>query len=191
MQVSKAMHARATALVIGFAGLLALTTALVALAETAGHDRLPPEKQATLQREAEALAAAQAGLRPAKDVTKLPEARPDEPRLLPLQRTPAGAGTIVESGLAPFGSGFVVENRWYEQRGAEQLIVYAGGSRADPSQGVLAVALTTSRGGGFYPTPTKAGSVHVVAAVGERLTLISKNGATFVFDIPTRSFVTP
>jgi hypothetical protein len=42
-----------------------------------------------------------------------------------------------------------------------------------------------------YPTPSKAGVVHVTDAVGERLTLEAADGTRFYFDVATRQWVNP
>ncbi len=41
-----------------------------------------------------------------------------------------------------------------------------------------------------YPTPTRPGSVTIVAENGTRLTLLSTTGTQYVFDVATRTFVT-
>ena len=42
---------------------------------------------------------------------------------------------------------------------------------------------------GNFPTPTKHGGVRVVSEQGNRLTLVSTDGTTYYFDIPSRRFV--
>jgi hypothetical protein len=64
--------------------------------------------------------------------------------------------------------------------------VYAGAARDDPSQGLLAVrsiGLTT-----VYRAPIRAGAVRIVAADGERLSLVTSSGTQLVFDVSSRSF---
>ena len=127
-------------------------------------------------------------------------------------RTPAGAGTIVENGgfplaaLPPYKDLFQFTNYWYQQNArGRQVGVYAGAEKKDPSQGVVVVRVTLPSGnfanpptpagpddkGGLYPTPVKAGILRVVGATGERITLESENGTKFVFDVPTRRFISP
>jgi hypothetical protein len=42
-----------------------------------------------------------------------------------------------------------------------------------------------------YNTPTQAGAVQVIDAVGERLTLKAKDGTLFYFDVPSRQWLNP
>ena len=44
--------------------------------------------------------------------------------------------------------------------------------------------------GASVPTPTKHGTVRVVGARGELLTLRALDGTTFAFDVVSRKFVT-
>lgn len=161
-----------------------------------------PDKQAILAREAQHIAAARIAPRPAKDALKPLRIQAHPLQLKPqleastalpsAPRTPAGAGTVVESGLAPFaGSLYTFENRWFKPSGDADLVVYAGAERADPLQGLVAVRLIRRTLGpaALYRTPTRAGAVRVAAADGERLTLVSRSGTRFVFDVSSRSFV--
>ena len=147
--------------------------------------QVPPEKPALLDREvAEKVASRVAPPRQAGDPG------PFQPADLP--RTPAGAGTIVEDGQAPFsGQFFHFENRWWEAKDGEEIVVYAGLARTEPEQGIVIVTTTKSNECGMYRTPIRAGALSVVGAEGERLTLATRSGATFVFDVPSRTFVEP
>lgn len=122
--------------------------------------------------------------------------------------TPAGAGTIVV-GVGPFSPiDYYIENRWYEDTdgGSTRTSVWAGavaeagGGRSQ--KGIVLVQVTrrylqdndtrtalvefTGR-----LTPCQGGSVHVVGATGEVLTLLSTSGHTFYFDVPSRQFIPP
>lgn len=112
----------------------------------------------------------------------------------PLAHIAAGAGTIVQSGLAPF-PGFVFrgQNRWYEVKNGATIIVYAGAMGQDATQGEVIVEQAsagyhTIAGPFVYRTPVKTGAVHVTGASGERLTLQAANGASIVFDMASRGF---
>jgi len=159
-----------------------------------GQSTIPSEKLLVLQQDAAHLAAARARPQPPKGVSTSPRVSL-EPGKPAFPRTTAGQGTIVETGLSRFGPDFVVENHWYEKLGAEELGVYAGAMAQDSAQGILAVLRTDTYGTPmeqtWYPTPARAGSVRVVAAAGQRLTVQPQRGATFVFDVPTRQFVAP
>jgi hypothetical protein len=191
-------------LATGLAGALVLSIPFTGLAQTQPTPDRPlrPDKQALLAREAQEIAVAQAAPRPPKDVAKPPRlqrqplplpTRPDSPAAISaLPQVRAGAGTIVESGLAPFpGALYTFENRWYEPSGDADLVVYAGAERDDPARGLVAVRLVgvTPRAATVYHTPIAAGVVRIVAAEGERLTLVSTSGARFVFDVSSRTFV--
>jgi hypothetical protein len=166
------------------------TVTLVDATGTSAQGRLPPEKQAMLERESLELAAARKAPLPSKTLPNPAGAKPDAPRLAPLTRTLAGQGSIVETGLAPFSSAFLVENHWYESRSTGQVIVYAGARRTDLSQGILVVVVSDALNqNGSYLTPSRVGAVRVIAANGERLTLAASNGTEFTFDVTSRQFV--
>jgi hypothetical protein len=113
-------------------------------------------------------------------------AEPTAP-LVYAKATPAGAGMIFQTGLAPFSAiDYSIDNRWQETVAGAIIQVYAGSYSDDWNQGVVVVL---GRTGASYPTPGKHGFVYVVSAVGEQLTLRARDGTTFVFDVPTRSFL--
>jgi hypothetical protein len=126
--------------------------------------------------------------RPPKQITKvIPPAAPAPPGNI--VRLIAGAGTIVQEGQAPFSAqDFVGSNHWYEVKGGQETIVYAGSERKDRGAGTVRVT-TAGRLLGDFPTPTKSGPVRVASASGERLTLTSSSGASFIFDVASRSYV--
>lgn len=132
----------------------------------------------------------------------MPPRAPSVPRYAvapgaPLARIPAGAGTIVQNGQAPFAAAlYHIENHWFEVKNGQTIIVYAGMERQNPAQGVVIVEIAsgdyTHVAGPFvYPTPRQNGSVHVAGATGERLTLANTQGATATFDVAHSAFVTP
>jgi hypothetical protein len=175
--------------------------ALLLFIPVSGLAQTKPDKQAIVERETQAIAAARATPQPPKNVAKpariqrqpLPQAqRPDQASSSPLPHRSAGNGTIVESGQAPFPAAmYTFENRWFERSGGAELVVYAGAAHDDPAQGVLAVRLvgTTMAPATIYRTPARSGSVRVVGADGERLQLLTPSGARFIFDVSSRSFV--
>ena len=181
--------------VAGAGAALALGIPLGALGQGVTKDQQRnAAKRAALQQEAQAVATAQAAPRPAKNAAKPVTAPTPQPAALRahMPRVPAGAGFLVETQLAPFPSSvFAAENAWFERNGDEVVVVYAGVDTQDPAQGRVRVHVTSPAGetGGSYATPTKSGSVRITAAVGERLTLTSRSGAVFYFDVPTRTFI--
>jgi len=163
--------------------------------------RLPPEKQAILERERQFREGTPPlpSLPPKGEVQPGKPGSPPEPTLEPalVPRKAAGAGTIIEDGQAPISSMvFSGRNRWYEVKGDEKIAVYAGADGQDPSQGVLIVVIlsldeTTKKGGATYRSPIKDGALSIVGAEQERLTLVSEGGTTFIFDVAARQFVFP
>jgi hypothetical protein len=119
-------------------------------------------------------------------------------------RTPAGAGTILESGASPLSSMYVIENSWVFETQDRIYSVYAGGQAEEgppqprsAMQGLVSVWVWKPNGepfpggdGGTYDVPVKnGGSVKIVGAQGQRLILKTDNGTTYYFDLPTRQFV--
>jgi hypothetical protein len=156
--------------------------------------RLPPDKQAVLDGEATQIAMARNAPQPPKGgLGAPPDVIPTPGHPVSVPRFAAGQGTIVETGWSPVSKAYEFENQWGEESRSEALAVYAGAVRHDPSQGIVVVLMAKIRTGkdGYYPTSTRAGSVRVVGAVGERLRLMATSGAQFVFDVPTRQYVSP
>lgn len=86
-----------------------------------------------------------------------------------------------------------IVNKWYAEIGDRHFNVFAGSDYNDPQQGVVYVAIFTASGsqlpdGGYYPTATRSGAVHVVGAQGQRLILLSKGGQTLYFDVAGQQF---
>jgi hypothetical protein len=79
-------------------------------------------------------------------------------------------------------------NGWFGLWDGNEVSVYAGATSDDPDQGVIAVAINNAPFGNF-PTPTKHGGVRVVGEHDNRLTLVSTDGTTYYFDIPSFSYV--
>jgi len=118
-----------------------------------------------------------------------PPSMPTHAPVLPQQRTRAGAGTIIETGLAPYpGSLYRFENRWVMETPGRAIIVYAGASATDPTQGLVVVDSSPRGIGGDFPTPTKSGAVHVADADGQRLTLVAADGTAFIFDVAALTY---
>jgi hypothetical protein len=123
--------------------------------------------------------------------TLSPTAPPKDPTLAPAPPTiepiafPTG---LFDGGGDAFYSGDVtIQNYWQNIVNGETVQVFAGALYQDPEQGlVIVVGLSPS---GRYYTPTRAGSVRITAENNLRLTLISANGATFYFDLPSHQFV--
>lgn len=101
---------------------------------------------------------------------------------------------IIQDAQAPYPQAlYIIANLYQLDRGTNHIQVYAGADREDPSQGLVIVRVTPfdlrSATTDVYRTPTRAGTLRVVSAAGDRVTLTSTSGATFVFDIATRRFV--
>lgn len=126
---------------------------------------------------------------------QMPSPEPGAPA--DIVRRPAGAGTIIEDGLAPYPASYFFENRWYAKIGQEIIIVYAGAQRSDgvtpleePWPGIVVVDVSGSdEKGGAYFTPVKAGPVRISDVNGMQLTLVTDSGSVFLFDVTSRKFV--
>jgi hypothetical protein len=87
-------------------------------------------------------------------------------------------------------------NAWREILNNEYVNAYAGGYR-EPSDLGLLMVYTMSRDGlrssGFfqYATPSRVGWVRIESVNGTLLTLLAQNGQQFVFDVQTRTWVSP
>jgi hypothetical protein len=79
-------------------------------------------------------------------------------------------------------------NGWSGIWDGKAIAIYAGATSDDPDQGVIAVGINSAPFGNF-PTPTKHGGVRVVSEHNNRLTLVSTDGTTYYFDIPSLSYV--
>jgi hypothetical protein len=123
----------------------------------------------------------------------------DWPPAVPYQA--AGAGFILTGAQLGMSSGdFKDTNMWLELLPDRTIRVFAGGDGyiGDPTQGLLVISVKTPAPhrvliGSIetYRTPTEAGPVTVIDAVGERLTLQADDGTTFYFDVATRQWVNP
>jgi hypothetical protein len=82
-------------------------------------------------------------------------------------------------------------NAWGGYLNGNTVVIYAGSWHGDPEQGAIVILITLPYR--FYDerifTPTKHGSVRVVAEQNNRLTLVAADGEVFYFDIPARLFV--
>lgn len=197
------IHSRSTRSLLLVATTLAAMLLLV-IPVTSQAQTKPPDtneavqKRALRERETQRITAAQTAPRPPKNQAKAPrlqrqsQSLPQRPNTSsPLPQRAAGNGTIVESGLAPFpATMYTFENRWFQKTPAGDLVVYAGASRDDPAQGVVAVRLIGATPGPatVYRTPARSGAVRISAAEGQRLTLISADGTRLVFDVASRTF---
>ncbi len=163
------------------------------------YPTLPPEKQAIADREEKLRLDALAAPIPPAFAKGPPPTRQPPSSPLPdnILRIPAGAGTIVEEGLAPFpSSAYLFQNSWHEAQGDQTIIVYAGVEAHDRSQGLAVVLVDLDYkpvpgAGGFYLTPSKSGSVRIVDAQGLLLPLDAKDGTRFLFDVASRQFLSP
>jgi hypothetical protein len=119
--------------------------------------------------------------------------------------TPLGAGALF-TGSGPFSSqSFYLESQWYEDVDAGNRRIFVGvgssglaGASKPTDQGVVFVAEAKWINGniiflegakGEYLTAQAAGSLHITGASGAQLVLVSSNGTTFYFDVPSRQFV--
>jgi hypothetical protein len=168
-------------------------------------DKLPLEKQAMTRAEYQGcLAARQSPLAPPNSKPQPQTATPPPMAAIGIARRVAGAGSIIEHGLAPLpGMAYVILNSWQREADGKRTTVYAGARRDDPggspdaSQGIIAVLVDTldfkalPEDGGEYQTPVQAGPVRIADAKGMQLTLVTPDGQGFFFNVASRQFVLP
>jgi hypothetical protein len=89
--------------------------------------------------------------------------------------------------------GFLVENAWSGPINGGNMSVFAGAYSGASDQGTLEIIWTARYLNPSrelrYDTPGKHGSIHIVRADNNRLTLVSTDGTTFYFDVPGLQFV--
>jgi hypothetical protein len=87
--------------------------------------------------------------------------------------------------------GMDAQNEWFGFVGGNSTNVFAGALVGEPDQGVvhLFIKYPTRGFDEQILTPTQHGGVRVVSEYNNRLTLISTDGTTYYFDLPTRRFV--
>ena len=97
---------------------------------------------------------------------------------------------IIENPSVPFSAAdFVINNAWQKYINGSYVIVYAGSTAKDLTQGILIVCLDSNRGCRIFMTPQKNGSVRIVGFNNARLIIQQENTKKDVFfDIPTLSF---
>jgi hypothetical protein len=81
-----------------------------------------------------------------------------------------------------------IENGWQDQINGVWVMVFAGSDPKDPQQGRLIIWPDHSKTE-TVKTPLKAGAVRITAVSNFQLTLQSKDGSVFYFDIPGRTFI--
>lgn len=96
---------------------------------------------------------------------------------------------IVEDGESPFATSFVFKNRWQEVVDGQRIIVYAGSTKSDASQGIVLVWEVSRDFNQVYPSSVREGALRVLAANDLRLTLTTESGTSLYFDVPSRQFV--
>jgi hypothetical protein len=85
-----------------------------------------------------------------------------------------------------------IENYWRGKINGNNAIVFAGVLVDDPSQGFIAVQITSKRTtvGGRYPSPTKSGSLRILEEENNILVIQSAKGEVFYFNVLTQQYVT-
>jgi hypothetical protein len=98
---------------------------------------------------------------------------------------------ILEAGEELFHEGYRMQNAWAGSINGVFAYVVAGAHQSDPDGGVVEVTRQYQNAAyvRFFDTPTRSGSVRIMAESNHRLTLQSTDGTTFYFDVPSESFV--
>lgn len=144
---------------------------------------LPPRKQ-RIQDEFNARRSASSATPPSLSAIPTPPPFSGEP-------WPQG---IIEDVQVPYPQAlYIVTNAYQVDRGREHVQVFAGADREDPAQGLVIVRVTpfdlSNATTNVYRTPIKTGTLRAVSATGDRVTLTTAGGTTFVFDIAARRFI--
>lgn len=164
---------------------------------------LPPDKLAIEKEDYQRCVDAHTSPVPTNGIQPSPLLPSDSTTVANIPRRRAGAGTIVETSLAPFPSYYLVRNQWYMEEDNRIIRVFAGAQKGDgavslekPWPGLVAIVVSMpgtnkfiSSEGGIYWTPVKDGPVRIIDADGKHLTLLSENGQIFVFDVTSRQFI--
>ena len=83
-------------------------------------------------------------------------------------------------------------NHWQDAMGGEYVLVSAGVSADDSTQGlVMVVRVSSDRqliNRNFYQTPTKNGEIKIIRAVGSDLVLQAADGSQYTFDVLANQF---
>lgn len=98
---------------------------------------------------------------------------------------------IFDAGAEFFHEGYRMQNAWQNLMNGSWADVVAGAYVNEPEQGVIFSSwqFPNAAIGQFYDTPTRAGSVRIIAEENYRLTLEAADGTLFYWDIPSQSFV--
>jgi hypothetical protein len=114
------------------------------------------------------------------------------PSPTPLRTFPP-TGTLVGEHIKPSGQkmGLDAQNAWFGIFNGRPVSVFAGALSEVPEQGAIYIFVEFPKGGinEQILTPTKNDGVRVVSEHDNRLTLVSTDGTTYYFDIPTLGFV--
>ncbi len=111
---------------------------------------------------------------------------------------PTASDAEFQSGIFEGAGGMIhawegsMVNHWQDSVDGEFVLVSAGVSAEDTTQGlVMVVRVSADRGSyirNFYPTPTKSGEVKVTGAEGTDLILQAADGSQITFDVLTNQF---
>lgn len=114
----------------------------------------------------------------------------------------AGVGILIPNSAgttAGAGALYFTTDKWIATINGKQIVVEAGAINQDvvgilpkPWQGIVFVRSDDDPNfGGFFLTPVKAGTTHIVDANGTQLKIVAEDGTTFTFDVSTLKFVSP
>jgi hypothetical protein len=113
----------------------------------------------------------------------------------PVERT-FDDSAIVESSVMPISlSDYSIENWWYQDVSDTRTIFAAGAEQQNPGQGIIVRIVTdvdTSLNvteQTVYSVPVQFGTLRISEVNGTQLTLATRDGVPFVFDMVTRQFV--
>lgn len=124
---------------------------------------------------------------------------PDAKTLASSQQRKAGNGLLIEKRGSPFDSSYDVTNQWYQESNGKRITVFSG--RTKEKNGQAVVLVTNSQGEPKTSTQAEAYSVPDYVASDweylrifnvnqDQVILVGKRGGKYVFDLPTKRFLT-
>ncbi len=109
----------------------------------------------------------------------------------PVTYPPTGTYTNTRVQASGLKMGLHTQNSWFGLFNKQPVNIFAGALAWETNQGAIYLFMELPEGGisELILTPTKHGAVRVVSEQHNRLTLVSKEGTAYYFDLPARRFV--
>ncbi|CCQ96147.1 exported hypothetical protein [[Clostridium] ultunense Esp] len=148
------------------------------------YETLPIDKRVILDEEIQRIADARSG--------KIALAKKEQKLFYPVGQTAPFDHGIMDAEAPPGVHDMKVQNIWRGTVSNKKISLYAGHKFADKNQGVVLLDVMDENDKGIlfkqFKTPTPSGSVKVIGEAGERITLQSSDGTTFIFNVNSYTF---